>query len=71
MKGHKILYLMHVDWGWIKQRPHIVAEKLAERNKLKVFYMFSRKRKNITNNPTPVENYPLIALPLKRIKLIK
>ena len=25
-----ILYLMHIPWGWIKQRPHFFAEKLAE-----------------------------------------
>lgn len=27
----KLLYLMHVPWGWIKQRPHFFAEKLSER----------------------------------------
>lgn len=27
----KILYLMHVDWNWIKQRPHFIAEKFNER----------------------------------------
>lgn len=26
----KILYLMHVPWGWIEQRPHIFAKKLGE-----------------------------------------
>ena len=25
----KILYLMNVDWNWIKQRPHFLAEQLA------------------------------------------
>lgn len=26
----KILYLMHVDWDWIKQRPHFIAEGLSK-----------------------------------------
>ena len=26
----QILYLMHIPWGWIKQRPHFFAEKLAK-----------------------------------------
>ncbi len=28
----KVLYLMHIDWKWIKQRPQFMAEKLAENN---------------------------------------
>ncbi|WP_300705002.1 hypothetical protein [Bacteroides sp.] len=26
----KVLYFMHVPWGWIKQRPHFLAEKLSQ-----------------------------------------
>lgn len=26
----KMLYIMHVPWGWIKQRPHFLAEKLSK-----------------------------------------
>lgn len=26
----KILYLMNVDWNWIKQRPHFIAESLLD-----------------------------------------
>lgn len=28
----KILYISHVRWGWIKQRPHFLAEGLARNN---------------------------------------
>jgi teichuronic acid biosynthesis glycosyltransferase TuaH len=28
MKDNKILYIMHVPWAWIKQRPHFFAEYL-------------------------------------------
>ncbi|MBR0101259.1 MAG: glycosyltransferase [Treponema sp.] len=35
----KILYLMHVDWNWIKQRPHFVAEYLAKNGcEVEVYY---------------------------------
>ena len=27
----RILYLMHIPWGWIKQRPHFIAEGLNDR----------------------------------------
>ncbi|WP_299087864.1 hypothetical protein [uncultured Bacteroides sp.] len=34
----KILYLMHIPWGWIKQRPHFFAELLSIDFDVDVFY---------------------------------
>lgn len=34
----KILYLSHIRWGWIKQRPHFLAEGLAKNNKVDCYY---------------------------------
>ena len=34
----KILYLMHVPWGWIKQRPHFFAEYLANDFAVDVYF---------------------------------
>ena len=34
----KILYLMHIPWGWIKQRPHFLAENLAKYHIVDVYY---------------------------------
>lgn len=34
----KILYLMHIPWGWIKQRPHFLAELLSIDFDVDVFY---------------------------------
>lgn len=49
----KILYIMHVDWNWIKQRPHFIAEGLAEvGHDVDVFYPYSKNRKVMTNNKT-------------------
>lgn len=65
----KILYLMHVDWGWIKQRPHFIAEKLDKKYDVKIFYMVSRHRKVMTDNKSSVDTFPIITLPFKKIKL--
>ena len=47
----KLLYLMHIDWGWAKQRPHFVAEYLSKAFDVKVFYVQSfTKRMNISGN---------------------
>ena len=34
----RVLYLMHVPWGWIKQRPHFFAEYLAKDCMVDVYY---------------------------------
>lgn len=39
----RILYVMHVDWRWIKQRPHFIAEGLADFFDLRVVYLFSKR----------------------------
>lgn len=45
----KILYLMNVDWKWIKQRPHFIAEGLTKDNEVLLYYPFSYHRnKNVT-----------------------
>ncbi len=58
--GLKIFYLMNVDWGWIKQRPHFLAEKLAITNKVTLVYPYSWRRKNLTKN----QKCALFAIPL-------
>ena len=40
-KKEKVLYFSLVDWKWIKQRPHFVAQFLAD-NGYKVTYTFQR-----------------------------
>ena len=34
----KILYIMSIPWGWIKQRPHFLAEKMAQDSEVDVYY---------------------------------
>src|SRR5438128_5992197 len=38
MTSRTLLYLMHVDWRWIKQRPQFLAEHLAETNTVHVVH---------------------------------
>ena len=43
----RILYIMNVEWNWIKQRPHFIAEKLSASHKMIVFYPYSYHRKGL------------------------
>ncbi len=46
----KMAYLMQVNWNWIKQRPHFIAEKLSEYFELDLFYVKSFRKKGLVNN---------------------
>lgn len=59
----RLFYLMHVDWSWIKQRPHFIAEALSTEYDLLVFYAVSRKRKSLTANMSPLKRWPMVFLP--------
>lgn len=49
----KILYLMHVDWNWIKQRPHFIAEGLAKQGfEVDVIYKKQHVKNNLVDNGT-------------------
>ncbi|KUK74342.1 MAG: Glycosyltransferase, group 1 family protein [Methanobacterium sp. 42_16] len=39
----KILYIMHVDWRWIKQRPHFIAEGLSDFYDVTVVHFCSKR----------------------------
>lgn len=69
----KILYLMHVDWNWIKQRPHFIAEKLVENgSEVEVYYQQCFNKKLLTTNAR--ENFIIKGiprLPLSRFSVIE
>lgn len=59
----RILYYMHVDWRWIKQRPHFLAEELSEYYKVNVIHEIlygSNKQKKSKNR---IANLKLTAMP--------
>lgn len=43
MNKKTILYLMHIDWRWIKQRPQFIAEGLSHFYDIKVAYFVSKR----------------------------
>lgn len=59
----RLFYLMHVDWRWIKQRPHFIAEALNTKYDLFVIYAVSRKRNSLTANNSPLKRWPMVFLP--------
>lgn len=49
----KIAYLMHVDWNWIKQRPHFLYEELTRYYLMDLFYIhkvYDKHKKSIENS---------------------
>lgn len=69
----KILYLMHVDWNWIKQRPHFIAEKLHSNGvEVDIYYTKYFYKDKLTENERGTLSITQIPrLPLSRFKIIK
>ena len=73
MSRKKILYLMHIDWRWIKQRPHFIAEGLSEYYQVKVVYFHSKHflpTTNINTNKSTLKITPAFRLPFYQNKWI-
>ena len=66
VKKTKILYLMHVDWHWIKQRPHFLAEELSSEFEVLVVYPRVNNRSHLVENETDLRKIPMMQLPLIR-----
>lgn len=48
----RLLYLMHIPWGWAKQRPHFLAEELSKSYDVEVYCLKSYKRRNLRSERT-------------------
>lgn len=68
----KILYFMHIDWHWIKQRPHFLAEELSSLPGTKVLVAYPRvlRRSGMVKNSTTTRLLPMPMLPYSRFKWI-
>jgi len=67
----KILYLMHVPWNWIKQRPHFIAENLNQYFKV-IIYCEKTYRKNLlveNNVPEDTVCKTMFRLPFDRLEI--
>jgi len=68
---------MHVDWDWVKQRPHFIAELLSSRYQMKIIYLSNIKNdeykkarvQNLKLND--ISYFRIIQLPLRgRLKIV-
>lgn len=59
----RLLYLMHVDWRWIKQRPHFIAEHLAEKHDVLAAFRINPARGRLSGNTSRVHRIPLLPIP--------
>lgn len=71
----KILYIMHIDWRWIKQRPHFIAEGLSNFYDVKVVHFCSKhylfRNYDISSaNGKNLNVIPALRLPLYQNKTI-
>lgn len=69
----KLLYLMHIPWRWIKQRPHFFAEALSEDFEVDIFFKkaLRAKKAHFCNNVNQKNGiYSFIILPFERIPFI-
>lgn len=61
----RILYLMNIDWRWIKQRPHFLAEELAKDQDVLIVYRANPARSKWPVNGTSVLRAPFLPLLLQ------
>lgn len=55
---------MNVDWGWIKQRPHFIAEGLAKTHNVAICYQHWYNRKGLQKQNQDMKNLtPLFSIP--------
>lgn len=68
----KILYLSHVSWGWIKQRPQFIAEELSKTYEVDCYYTksnrFSKANSDFKKNNLSVKGFRF--WPFERITFI-
>lgn len=60
----RIVYVMHVDWDWAKQRPHFLAQHFSRLHDVIVLYPYAWRRSNLARNDRDgVRLYPFFHLP--------
>ena len=59
----RILYLMHIDWHWIWQRPQALAATLSQRFDISVLYRLNPYRSQLSRNPHRFSCLPLVPIP--------
>ena len=64
VKNIKIAYIMNVEWNWIKQRPHFIAEGLSERYKIKILFQYRYRRRDLQKRDrNGLDLFPVYCIP--------
>jgi len=68
----KMLYIMNVDWNWIKQRPHYIAEELSYNYDLTIVYQYRYGRNGLQKRDSQaITVHPIYVIPwIDRYKII-
>ena len=61
---------MHIDWNWIKQRPHFLAEGLNSAHNVLVLYHYQSDRSVLVRNTSALRHFPIPRIPFGRFKVI-
>ncbi len=68
----KIMYLMHVPWDWIKQRPHFIAEELSNYYDVSIFEKKSYKKRLLSKNErNNLKIFKVFKFPFERFSLVR
>ena len=75
MDKKRILYIMHLDWRWIKQRSHFIAEGLSDFYDVQVVHFVSKRylfgnSDGSTTNEKNLKLLPVFVIPLYKNKVI-
>lgn len=57
------VFISHVDWRWIKQRQHFLAESADSTYRVVVFFKPARGRRKLPRNSSMVSRLPLLPVP--------
>ena len=68
----KILYLMHIPWRWVKQRPHYIAEQMSGHYEVEVFFrkLYCIEQQLTNDHPPPLRTHEIFVLPLERFDAV-
>lgn len=66
MEKKRILYLSHINWRWIKQRPQYIAEELAKKYEICVRYSVDFRDNQLQKN----RDSNIIVKPMYRLPLL-
>ena len=57
-KKRKIIYFMHINWGWIKQRPQFIAEFISNKYNVIVLHPYTKTKNLLTFSKTHLITIP-------------